>query len=47
MKDLKDLSIVGAFLGLVGLLLVAFVDWRIALGVFLMIFGNDLSQRWG
>ena len=36
----------GAFVGLTGFLLIGIPgDWRIAVGVFLMLFGNNLVER--
>jgi len=36
----------GAFVGISGFLLIAIPgDWRIAVGVFLMLFGNNLVER--
>jgi len=35
-------------LGLVGFITLVFIDWRIAVGVFLMLWGNNMDQstRW-
>ena len=45
--DVRDALIsLGGFVGLTGFLLIGIPgDWRIAVGVFLMLFGNNLVER--
>jgi hypothetical protein len=44
---MKARTVAGAVLGIVGTALVAFVDWRLAVGVFLMIWANNVQLDLG